>query len=78
MRCTATEFRKALFAALERASKGETLEILYKGSLIRLHPQQTGAKLSRAKRQHALMVDAASIIESDEEAVSHMVAEAET
>jgi hypothetical protein len=77
VRCTATEFRKNLFTALERASKGETLEILYKGSIIRLRPQQSGAKLSRVKRQHALLVDPAAIVESDPEAVSDMIAEAE-
>jgi|GEM_PF-2765356 len=77
MKCTATELRKTLFTALDRASDGESLEITYKGSVIRLNPGQTGAKLARAKRQHALLVDPAAIVESDPDLISAMEKEAE-
>ena len=77
MKCTATELRKTLFAALDRAAAGEPWEITHKGSTIHLIPGQTGAKLARAKRQHALLVDPGAIVESDSDLVSAMHAEAE-
>lgn len=75
MRCTASELRKSLFTALGRAAKGEVLEVIYKGSVIRLSPEQTGAKLARARRQHALLVDPDSIVSSDRELLAQMKAD---
>jgi antitoxin (DNA-binding transcriptional repressor) of toxin-antitoxin stability system len=65
MKITATEFRKKLFPLLERAIRGETVEILYKGATVKLVPSAPCSKLARAKRQHALRVDADSIVASD-------------
>ena len=75
MRCTASELRKSLFTALGRAAKGEVLEVIYKGSVIRLHPERSGSKLARATRRHALLVDPDSIIGSDPEILAAMQAE---
>jgi hypothetical protein len=47
---TATAMRKNLFQVLNRALQGETIEIVYKGSRLRLY---------------ALLVDPRSIVESD-------------
>lgn len=65
MSITATEFRKRLFPLLEGAIRGETVEILYKGATVKLVPSAPGSKLARAKRQHALLVEADSIVASD-------------
>ena len=69
MRCTASELRKSLFTALARAAKGEVLEVIYKGAVIRLRPEQTGSKLARATRRHALLVDPETIVGSDPETI---------
>ena len=77
MSVKATEFRKNLFSVLERVSHGETIEVSYKSAIIRLSPQNTGSKLARAKRQHALLVDPDSIVHSDEQLLKEMDQEAE-
>lgn len=64
---TATKLRKELFTVLENVSKGQPVEIDYKGSTIKLVAAQSSSKLARAKRQHALLVDPESIIGSDPE-----------
>ncbi len=66
-----------MFKTLDRVSAGEPLEVIYKGSTIRLNAGQTGSKLARAKRQHALLVDPGSIVESDPALISEMEREAE-
>jgi antitoxin (DNA-binding transcriptional repressor) of toxin-antitoxin stability system len=73
---TATEFRKNLFTLLERVAHGETVEVSYKKAVIRLSAQGVSSKLSRAKRQHALLVDPQSIVHSDDELVNEMESEA--
>jgi len=65
MSLTATEFRKHLFATLERVAAGESVEVVYKGATIRLSAYGTTSKLARAKRQHALRTDPDSITGSD-------------
>ncbi len=62
---TATVMRKSLFQVLDRALQGETIEIVYKGSTLRVTSPAAGSKLSRAIRRHALLVDPQSIVESD-------------
>jgi hypothetical protein len=62
---TATVMRKNLFQVLDRAIQGETIEIVYKGSTLRVTYPSAGSKLSRAVRRHALLVDPQSIVESD-------------
>ena len=62
---TATVMRKNLFQVLDRALQGETVEIVYKGSKLRVVSPVAGSKLSRAVRRHALLVDPQSIVESD-------------
>ena len=47
MKVTSTEFRKNLFQLVERAIQGELVEILHKGRLIRLAPEENPSKLSR-------------------------------
>jgi len=62
---TATVMRKNLFQVLDRAIQGETIEIVYKGSKLRVTSPASGSKLARAVRRHALLVDPQSIVESD-------------
>jgi hypothetical protein len=62
---TATVMRKNLFQVLDRAIQGETVEIVYKGSKVRVTSPASGSKLARAVRRHALLVDPQSIVESD-------------
>jgi antitoxin (DNA-binding transcriptional repressor) of toxin-antitoxin stability system len=57
--------RKNLFQVLDRAIQGETVEIVYKGSKVRVTSPAAGSKLARAVRRHALLVDPQSIVESD-------------
>ena len=47
MKATSTEFRKNLFQLLERVIQGELVEILHKGRLIRLVPEEKASKLAR-------------------------------
>jgi hypothetical protein len=72
MKLTATEFRKSLFPLLGRALRGEAVEVVYKGSVLRVVPSQSGSKLARAKPQHALLCDPASIIHTDERLMAEM------
>ena len=65
MELTATNFRKHLFQVLERAAGGEAIDITWKGSRLRLSRPQSGSKLARAVRRHALLVSPDSIVESD-------------
>jgi hypothetical protein len=62
---TATVMRKNLFQVLDRAIQGETIEVVYKGSKLRVTSPAAGSKLARAVRRHALLVDPQSIVESD-------------
>jgi hypothetical protein len=57
--------RKSLFQVLDRALQGETIEIVYKGSTLRVTSSSAGSKLARAVSRHALLVDPQSIVESD-------------
>jgi hypothetical protein len=65
MELTATDLRKNLFKVLDSALHGEPVEILYKGSKLRLGAPAGGSKLTGAVRRHALIVDPQSIVESD-------------
>ncbi len=65
MSMTATRLRKQLFTVLDEVGQGEPVELVYKGSTIRIIAATTGSKLARAKRQHALLVDPDSIVASD-------------
>lgn len=71
MDMNATEFRKNIFDSLERVREGETLEIMYKGTAIKISAV-TGSKLARAKRQHTLLVDPLSIVSTDPELMEEM------
>ncbi|MGA2433874.1 MAG: hypothetical protein ABSG25_01170 [Bryobacteraceae bacterium] len=75
MKLTATEFRKGLFPLLERALCGESVEVVYKGAIVKLVPSQSSSKLARAKRQTALLCDPDSIVNSDKELLADMEAE---
>lgn len=75
MKCTATELRKSLFTALDKAASGEPVEIDYKGKHFRLTADQSGSKLARLKRQPTLLVPAESIADSDPEMLAEMQAE---
>jgi hypothetical protein len=65
MRLTATEFRKDLFKVLDQATKGETVEVVYKGATLHVSATDTHSKLARAKRQHSLVSDPDSIVHTD-------------
>ena len=75
MKLTATEFRKKLFTLLERVVEGETVEIGYKGSSVRITSSSFTSKLARAKRRRALRCDADSIVHSDKKLLAEMEAE---
>ena len=47
MKVTSTEFRKNLFQIVERALRGEFVEVAHKGRLIRLVPGDKPNKMSR-------------------------------
>ena len=75
MSVTATQFRKDLFTLMEQvSSKGEPLEILYKGSKLKLIPVQSTSKLSRLKPQDLFLCDPESIIQTDPELMAEMEA----
>jgi len=61
----ATEFRKNLFAVLEKARAGENVEVVYKGSSLRISGVGSNSKLARAKRQDLFLCDPDSIVSSD-------------
>jgi antitoxin (DNA-binding transcriptional repressor) of toxin-antitoxin stability system len=65
MTVNATELRKDLFRILERVIGGETVEVVYRNSSVRLSPSSSGSKLSRAKRQKVLLCDPDSIVQTD-------------
>ena len=65
MRTNATDFRKNLFAILERALAGENVEVVYKGSSLRVSGANATSKLARAKRQDLFLCDPDSIVSSD-------------
>ena len=47
MKVTSTEFRKNLFQLVERALRGEFIEVAHKGRLVRLVPGDKPSKLAR-------------------------------
>ena len=77
MELKATEFRKNLFQVLDSALHGETVEIIYKGSKLRLAPPQLQkqSRLSRMVKREGLLVDPESIVESDPELMAEFEAE---
>ena len=75
MKLNATEFRKNLFTVLERVREGETAEIDYKGSSIRVKASGSTSKLARAKRQNTLLCNPDDIVHSDKELLAEMEAE---
>ncbi len=74
MKCTATELRKTLFTALDKAASGEPVEIDYKGKHFRLTADQSGSKLARLKPRNLFLVDPDSIVGSDTELMSELEA----
>jgi len=75
MKCTATQLRKTLFTALDKAATGEPLEVVHKGNTFRIVPEQSGSKLSRLIRRNTLLVPPESIADSDPELLAEMEAE---
>jgi hypothetical protein len=67
MRLSATDFRKNLFTVLEKALAGENVEVVYKGSSLRVSGAGAGSKLARAKRQDLFLCDPDSVVSSDKE-----------
>ncbi len=61
MTVTATEFRKRLFQTLERALKGEPIEITHHGRAFRLLPKESGSKLARLPRRKTLNFPSADL-----------------
>ena len=47
MKCSTTEFRKNLFQIVDRVLQGELVEVVHKGHLIRLVPEDKPSKMSR-------------------------------
>ena len=65
MELKATEFRKNLFQVLDFALQGRPVEIVYKGSKLRLAPSASQSRISRMVHREGLLVDPHSIVESD-------------
>jgi hypothetical protein len=63
MQYTATEFRKKLFAALDRATHGDAIV-----------PAGSQSKLARAKRQNILLCASGFIVDSDPKLATEMEA----
>ncbi len=75
MSVTATRFRKELFTLMEEVANGKPLEIIYKGSKLKLAPVQSTSKLSRLKPHDIFLCDPDSIIQTDPELMAEMEAE---
>ena len=75
MSMSATELRKNLFTVLERVVAGETVDIVYKGSAVRITASGSSTKLSRAKRRDTLLCDPDAIVHSDPVLLKKMEAE---
>jgi antitoxin (DNA-binding transcriptional repressor) of toxin-antitoxin stability system len=75
MRVTATEFRKDLFKLLGRALEGEDVEVVYKGSTVRIAANGGHSKLARAKRQHALVSHPDAIVHTDKKLMARLEAQ---
>ena len=75
MTMTATQFRKDLFKVLEKVLEGETVDIAYKGSSIRIAPRGATSKLARAKRQNTLRCNPEDIVHSDPKWMAEFEAE---
>ena len=69
---TATNLRKHLFEVLDRAIRGEVVEITHKGSKLRIAPAQNTSKLARAVRRSTLLVNPDSMVGSDPELMAEL------
>jgi len=66
MAIKASELRKNLFTLLDRVSRGERVEIDYKGAVLVISAvRPTVSKLSRLKQRDILRVPAETLIHSD-------------
>lgn len=54
MKVTSTEFRKNLFQIVERAIRGEFIEVLPKGRVVRLVPVDKTSEISRLVLRDAI------------------------
>lgn len=68
----ATEFRKNLFQTLERASKGDSVTIEYKGVLLRLEALGSRSKLAGAVRRNAIVGDPDLLVGSDSDLLDEL------
>ena len=75
VKLTATEFRRNLFTILGRVVEGETVEIGYKGSSVRVVSSSFTSKLARARRRRALLCDPDAIVSTDKKLLAEMEAE---
>jgi hypothetical protein len=57
--------RRYLFAALDSALQGESVEIVYKGATLRLTSAGFTSKLARAKRRSTIIGDPGSIVQTE-------------
>ena len=71
MPVTATQLRKELFTTLDRAVRGETVEIIYKGTTIVLKTAST-SKLARAVRRPTILVNPDELVESDADLIAEL------
>jgi prevent-host-death family protein len=54
MTLSSTEFRKNLFQLVERVLQGEMVEIVHKGRLVRLVPEEKPGKMSRLVKRDTI------------------------
>ena len=55
MKVSTTEFRKDLFQIMDRVLKGELVEVIHKGNVIRLTPPAPQSKMSRLLKRDTLI-----------------------
>ena len=55
MKVTSTEFRKNLFQIVERALRGEFIEVAHKGRVVRLVPGDKPSKMSRLIQRDTIL-----------------------
>lgn len=77
MKVSTTEFRKDLYQIMDRVLKGELVEVIHKGNIIRLTPPASQSKMSRLIRRDTLVCDPDQLEEARRELQGEMRSEME-
>jgi prevent-host-death family protein len=74
VRVTSTEFRKDLFQIVERALRGEFIEVVHKGRPVRLVPADKPNKISRLVQRDTIRGTSGDLDRAQEELDAEMLA----